>query len=308
MIGNNLLSDDNNLVVVDVGASGGIDPRWSVFTSYYKGILFEPDPREYESLREKSRENLLVLNSALSDRSTELHFHLCRKQEVSSIYLPNEDFLKRFPFSERFDVIEDVLIEADSLSNQLKGTGIPEIDFIKIDTQGHELPILKGGIDYLSSTIGLEIEVEFSRIYEKQPLFPEVDDFIRAHGFELFDIKRCYWKRKGSINVESQTGQLVFGDALYFKTPEQVLLMDSLTTEKVIRSLCVYLAYGYLDLAQILLDKAHSQGLFENESYSQIRYLLSKCEMGKVRKLFKRVVDIFSDRHWSSGTDKTLGN
>ena len=81
------------LLVIDVGASGGIDSRWAKFTSSYKGILFEPDPREYETLKIKSKKNLIVLNSALSDEISTLNFNLCEKQTVSSFYLPNSRFL-----------------------------------------------------------------------------------------------------------------------------------------------------------------------------------------------------------------------
>ena len=49
---------------------------------------------------------------------------------------------------------------------------------MKIDTQGHELPILKGSVDYLYNAIGLEIEVEFAQLYRNQPLFNQVDTLV----------------------------------------------------------------------------------------------------------------------------------
>ena len=45
------LLNNNHLVIVDVGASGGIHPRWSKTTEFYKGILFEPDHREFDALK-----------------------------------------------------------------------------------------------------------------------------------------------------------------------------------------------------------------------------------------------------------------
>ena len=71
------LLNNNHLVIVDVGASGGIDPRWSKTTEFYKGILFEPDPREFAALKRNSDKNLIVINSALSDSTKEIEFHLC---------------------------------------------------------------------------------------------------------------------------------------------------------------------------------------------------------------------------------------
>ena len=99
-----MLLENNQLIIVDIGASGGIDTRWENLTSYFKCILFEPDPREYSVLKENSDSNLIVLNSALSDSNKTVEFHLCQKQEVSSIFPPNFDLLNKFPDSERFKV------------------------------------------------------------------------------------------------------------------------------------------------------------------------------------------------------------
>ena len=70
----------------------------------------------------------------------------------------------------------------------MRKNGIQEVDFIKIDTQGSELSILKGSTDSLKNAIGLEIEVEFVDIYENQPLFNEVDSFVRKMDFELLQL------------------------------------------------------------------------------------------------------------------------
>ena len=55
------LLKNNQLVIVDIGASGGIDPRWGKTTKFYKGILFEPDPREYETLKNNSDRNIIIM-------------------------------------------------------------------------------------------------------------------------------------------------------------------------------------------------------------------------------------------------------
>ncbi|EMK04029.1 hypothetical protein LEP1GSC166_0690 [Leptospira kirschneri] len=70
-------------------------------------------------------------------------------------------------------------------------------------------------------------------------------------GFELFDLQRYYWKRKNSIATGIIKGQLIFGDTLYFKTPESILSDLNVSSDKLIRAICIYLIYGYVDLAQI---------------------------------------------------------
>jgi len=54
----------------------------------------------------------------------------------------------------------------------------------------------------LNNVVGIEVEVEFSELYEKQPLFNDVDNFIRDKGFELFDLRRGYWIRKVAAGIQ----------------------------------------------------------------------------------------------------------
>ena len=310
------LLNNNHLVIVDVGASGGIHPRWSRTTECYKGILFEPDHREFDALKKNSDNNLIVINSALSDSNKEIEFHLCKKQEVSSVYPPNFNFLNKFADSERFNVEKIIHLNADTLDNQLKKEGINEVDFIKIDTQGYELSILKGCSSCLENVVGLEVEVEFEPVYIGQPLFSEVDNYVKENGFILVDLKRYYWKRKNNKNTGNRKGQIIFGDALYFKSPEQILSSSNISQEKIIRTIYVYLSYGYVDLSQVLLNNSKNE--LEERVYILLLSLLKKYEKEKVissnrvtRKfgfIFHKLSMLLEQGNDYSGTDRDLGN
>ena len=309
------LLKNNQLVIVDIGASGGIDPRWGKTTEFYKGILFEPDPGEFNALKKNSDNNLIVLNSALADSKKEVEFHLCKKQMVSSIYPPNFNLLNKFPEAERFNVEKIIHLNTDTLDNQLKKEGINEVDFIKIDTQGYELSILKGSSACIENVIGLEVEVEFEPMYIGQPLFSEVDSYVKNRGFVLIDLKRYYWKRNNNKNTGNSKGQIIFGDALYFKSPEQILSISSISQEKIIRAIYVYLSYGYIDLSQVLLNDA--KNLLEEKVYILLLNILKKYEKEKIisgnrvtRKLgfiFHKLSKFLEEGHYS-GADRIVGN
>ena len=80
-----MLLENNQLMIVDIGASGGIDKRWKNLTSSHKCVLFEPDPREYSILKENSGSNLIVLNSALSSNVNTLTNLLISKRILSPL-------------------------------------------------------------------------------------------------------------------------------------------------------------------------------------------------------------------------------
>jgi FkbM family methyltransferase len=320
MMMNNLLTN-NPLLLIDVGASGGVHPRWPKFTSCYKALLFEPDPREAIILKSRNKENLTVIESALSDSEKTIDFHLCKKQQVSSIYLPNFELVNKFPDPERYEVLRSIKMKADSLDNQLQKNNIKDTDFIKLDTQGSELSILQGGVNTLKNVIGVEIEVEFIELYQKQPMFCEVDSFMRNNGFQLFDLRRYYWRTKEEDNYYgNQKGQLVFGEALYFKPPEEVISAERITSEKVVRAIFIYLVYGYPGLSKDLLKAGSRTKILPKETCDTIYSIILNFRKsgfkipdfkgkGRVLRMAHKIAEVFApNNNWYCGTDESIGN
>jgi hypothetical protein len=93
--------------------------------------------------------------------------------------------------------------------------------FVKIDAQGGALNILSGASHVLDTALGLEVEIEVTPMYQGEPLFGDVDAFLRSRGFELVDLRPTYWRRQPARDVAGTRGQLVFCDTLYLLTPEK---------------------------------------------------------------------------------------
>src|SRR6202042_1260759 len=90
-------------------------------------------------------------------------------------------------------------------------------DFIKLDTQGTELEILRGSPEAVAHALMVEAEVEFTSIYEGQPLFHDVAQFMHQNGFELLYLNRVFQTRE-AYRGEAR-GQMIFGDALFGQSP-----------------------------------------------------------------------------------------
>lgn len=245
------------IVLVDVGARGGLKSNWAAATRHLHLIGFEPDKREFGRLSERQRPEspTTILDMALHNQRGPIRFNIARDRGLSSIFEPDRTFLDAFPESNRFDIVEVQPVEADTLDNQLHAHRIADVDFIKADTQGSELFVLEGARNALSSSvIGVEVEVEFAPIYRGQPLFADVDGFLRSLGFVLFDLRPCYWKREAGRALGGPRGQIIWADALYLKS---IPALTAITTpldpaarkSKILKSMAIALLYGYCDYA-----------------------------------------------------------
>ena len=86
------------LLLIDIGAAGEIEPRWKPYSFIIKFFGFEPDPRSNENLNNIRRKFLdyKIFPTALADKEKVSEFYLCKKPEVSSLYEPNMSLLKIF--------------------------------------------------------------------------------------------------------------------------------------------------------------------------------------------------------------------
>jgi FkbM family methyltransferase len=246
------------LVLVDVGARGGLKRNWSAAEPHLRLLGFEPDEREFSRLAESARgqeKSKAYFHVALHNRSGPISLHIAQDRGLSSIFEPNRAFLDTFPEADRFDTTDVQQVEADALDNQLRAHNVTDIDFIKADTQGSELFVLQGAREALAaSAVGVEVEVEFTPIYTNQPLFADVDTYMRGLGYLLFDLRPCYWKRAVGRAAGGAYGQIIWADALYLKSvPALMAAVATLPAEvrasKALRAISVALLYGYYDYA-----------------------------------------------------------
>jgi FkbM family methyltransferase len=246
------------LVLADVGARGGLKRNWSAAERHLRVIGFEPDEREYRRLVEKTKDrgdSRTFFHAALHNQRGPIFLHIAQDRGLSSIFEPNRAFLDGFPEAERFDTTDVQQVQADTLDNLLASRGITDVDFIKADTQGSELFVLEGATQALASAaVGAEVEVEFAPIYKDQPLFADVDIYMRRLGYFLFDLRPCYWKRAAGRDAGGPYGQIIWADALYLKAvPALQAAVEKLAPDvrksKILRAISVALLYGYRDYA-----------------------------------------------------------
>ena len=117
-----------------------------------------------------------------------MSINICRDAQSSSFYEPNYEFLKKFDNHQRFEIVSKENIKTQTLDFSLNEHTISDVDFIKIDTQGYELNILKGSEKILDVVIAIEIECELTQMYLGQPLFSNILEYLHIKNFSLFEM------------------------------------------------------------------------------------------------------------------------
>ncbi|QSJ19808.1 FkbM family methyltransferase [Nostoc sp. UHCC 0702] len=178
----------------------------------------------------------------------------------TSLYPPNDSYLSRFQkiIPDSFQVDYTVEIETTTLDEYCEQQGIQEIDFLQVDIQGADLHVLEGSSILLQrSILAIQTEVEFSHLYTNQPLFSDIDIFLRKNDFTLFDLVGCsrYPRARSPICSPQRTGQLLWADAYYFRD----LIREDISIQiksplQILKLACIADILGFPDYTLELLE------------------------------------------------------
>jgi FkbM family methyltransferase len=197
------------LTVLDIGARGGLHRRWAHLPVEAVGL--EADVAECERLN-ALRAGVRFLPYSAGPTNGHALLHVTRKPGCSSLLPPDPEAVAPFPYGRQFDVVKTVPVTTMTVDAICDREGL-WIDVLKLDIQGAELDALKGATGTLARCLAVETEVEFNPIYQGQPLFAQVDTFLRGLGFMLLGLRRDYWRRSSKRHAAG--GTLMHGDALY---------------------------------------------------------------------------------------------
>lgn len=204
--------------IVDVGAQtlGPGSHAYDALMRFCPTDVIGFDPLE-ERLDEREAaeggENVTLLPYALGDGGTHT-LHINNADATSSLYPLDLDHNRPFPLLSPLETVRTLDLPTRRLDEVLP----PEpVDFLKLDIQGGELLVLRHAEATLARTAVVHCEVEFGPIYAGQPLFAEVETFLRAHGFYLVDfptLGKYAYENTGNFETDDQ---LLWADAVFFR-------------------------------------------------------------------------------------------
>lgn len=180
-----------NPIILDAGAYNGNDsveliklfPNGKIFA-------FEPVPAVHKQLMSTTKDykNISCYPYALSDTTGKQIIYVSTGQynnmpgvaDASSSLLPPKDHLKICP---RITFEEKIEIQAYNLDEWAAKHGVERIDFMWLDLQGYELPVLKAAPNILKNVTAIYTEVSLKELYEGMVLYDEYVAWFYANGF-----------------------------------------------------------------------------------------------------------------------------
>ncbi len=255
------LLGDKKIIALDVGAQGGFNsdnffPR--KYNEYFEDILIEPIKEEAEKLKKKK----FIINKGLwSKKEKKKLFILDNRLGSSSMYRPDErNFdlhnIKNKDFND-YKITRTIEIECDTLSNQLSELDIEKLDYLKIDTQGAELDVLKGIGNYRPLLI--KIEAHIFTMYKEVPSWHKLINFLYELNYVLID-----WKGIGNHNIRVP----VEADLIFIPNFDNKFGEDIIKNNKE-KFISLMLIFGQLKLLQVLIKRFK----IDNEELEQLEDL-----------------------------------
>ncbi|WP_071675407.1 FkbM family methyltransferase [Nioella nitratireducens] len=215
------LEPSRHMRICDVGASPLSVPP-------YQGLLddgvahvygFEPNPEQYEKLVAEGRPNETYFCKAVGlPGQRTLYVHPAAG--FTSLYPMDAAALRSIGkegwLNPKIEAMPLTTVTLDTLAD------LPDLDLLKMDLQGGELEVLRGGLSKLSRAVAIVAEVRFHRIYEGEPMFGDLDQELRAQGFKLHKFlftKSVMMPHEHEEQVVRArlTSQLLDGDAVYIR-------------------------------------------------------------------------------------------
>ena len=177
------LRDYNIRTILDIGANEGQFAE-RILTVFPDASLhsFEPLASAFLKLKDNvgHRSNVTIYNFGLGEKEED---RVIFKNEFSpsSSLLPMLDLHKV-----NFDYAVEVEPELISLKrlDSVFANPLPEPLLVKIDVQGYEMFVIKGGEAVLGRADVVVIETSFYPLYEGQPLFEDIYSYFTSRGFQ----------------------------------------------------------------------------------------------------------------------------
>ncbi len=271
-----LLKFDGRLQVVDIGANpiGGPPPYAGLQAAGLVSLIgFEPQESAYQALLDQQTPDERILPYAVGDgRKHTLNVY--KASGLTSLFRLRDKTLRVMRgLSGPGRLIGEVEVDTKRLDSVLE---IEAIDFLKIDIQGGELAVFKYGKKKLANTLAIQTEVGFYPLYDGQPMFGDVDVFLRSIGFAFHRFMHIARFPLGKLVVRGRwrrpMNHALDGDVVYVRDFAEPERFDDTALAKL--ALLAHGCFGSFDLASLCIGHLTERGALPEGTLERYAALL----------------------------------
>ena len=142
----------------------------------------------------------------LLERHFRIKINISQNSVSSSILGILESHVGASETSHYIDQIDTPIFKLDTIfKNSFENKNI----FLKIDTQGYEWNVLKGGINFIKNVKGILIETSIEPLYKDQVLINEIKNFLESNNFKIWGYQSGF--------TDPQNGKTLQLDLIFVK-------------------------------------------------------------------------------------------
>jgi FkbM family methyltransferase len=198
--------------VIDVGANDGQFARYALKRFPEAALYcFEPLPQAFAKLERwaHSKRDIHLFNMALGETKATAQMSLHSEHTPSSSLLATTKLSGEiYPFTKKQEQIE---VSVERLDDVLGDTVtlVQRPYLIKLDVQGFEGPVIRGGRSVFSRAAACVVEISLDHLYEGQSTFKEIFSELDSLSFNYV----------GNLGqVYSNDGHVIYLDAVFLRS------------------------------------------------------------------------------------------
>ena len=199
--------------IIDVGANNGATcshwlkafPDSHVYAIEAQSFYLP----ELNTVKNRHPTRLTIWNCAASDREEDIEFHIHEDHPSSSSLLQSTTHSHNLlPFTKGTRIEK---VHAKKLDDLISTNGITlkNDTLLKLDVQGAEMKVLKGGNETLQRVSHIFCEINLQSLYEGQATFKDILLYLEERSFQLSGF---------SEQFHNHAGEAIYLDAIFSKT------------------------------------------------------------------------------------------
>lgn len=177
------LPDLSSIIDIGVGDEGSPFLYDRFKNAYY--ISIDPvSESEYPLRKHLKKDQFSFIEKALGVETGTIELEVSEKLSRTSLY-------KRTHYDRKSKTTEKRQVQIDTLDNVLSNYDIKSPSLLKIDTEGSEMDILKGGTVTLGKVDYVVLELPLTQNFENSYTFTDAILLMQKNGFEVFQILKA---------------------------------------------------------------------------------------------------------------------